>query len=77
MSCDTHSPLPHPLYPPSELELCLLTKSDKTTTKELLESKGISGVTKVRIRDLTKLLNLPAKSISISVVPANNCDLKV
>ena len=47
MSCDTHSPLPHPLYPPGELELCLLTKSDKTTTKELLESKGVKGVTKV------------------------------
>lgn len=42
-----HSPLPHPLHSPGELELCLLTKSDKATTKELLESKGIKGVTKV------------------------------
>ena len=50
LSHDPHSPLPHPLHSPGELELCLLTKSDKTTTKELLESKGIKGVTKVSRR---------------------------
>ena len=43
------SPLPHSLYPAEETEICLFTKNDKKTTKELLEAKKVKGVAKVML----------------------------
>ena len=39
--------IPHSLYPADETELCLFTRHDKKTTKELLERKGVKTVQKV------------------------------
>ena len=44
------SPLPHSLYPVEETEICLFTKNDKKTTKELLEAKKVKGVAKVTLQ---------------------------
>ena len=44
------SPLPHSLYPAEETEICLFTKNDKKTTKELLEAKKVKGVAKVMLQ---------------------------
>ena len=56
--------MPHPLFSGGEQELCLLTKSDKTTSKELLESKGVKGVTKVGART-TKYVMPRARFLTI------------
>jgi ribosome biogenesis protein UTP30 len=40
-------PIPHSLYPPEETELCLFSRTDKKTTKELLEIKGVKNIAKV------------------------------
>lgn len=44
------SPLPHSLYPAEETEICLFTKNDKKTTKELLVAKKVKGVAKVMLQ---------------------------
>ena len=41
------SPLAHTLYPVESTEMCLITKSEKSDVKELLEEKKVCGVTKV------------------------------
>ena len=42
-----YRPLAHTLYPPESTEMCLITKSEKSEVKSLLEEKKIEGVTKV------------------------------
>ena len=45
--CSIHRPLPHTLYPLETTELCLITKIEKSETKELLQEKKVQGVSKV------------------------------
>jgi hypothetical protein len=39
--------IPHSLYPPEETELCLFSRTDKKTAKELLQRKGVTTINKV------------------------------
>lgn len=42
--------IPHSLYPPEETELCLFSRADKKTTKQLLEEKKVQAVKKVHLK---------------------------
>jgi hypothetical protein len=51
-------PIPHSLYPPEETELCLFSRTDKKTTKELLEIKGVKNIAKVSLLQISFVLPL-------------------
>lgn len=48
-----YRPLPHNLYEPGQVEVCLFTKDTKPEVKKLFEEKGVKWIVKASIGYLT------------------------